>query len=452
MSQVVRTQITCPRCRHTFTGIIEQIIDVGQDPQAKQRFLSGQINALVCPNCGNPVAIGTPMIYHDPSKEMLLVYVPMELNITQQERERVTGDLVRRLTDQIPPEKRRAYLLQPRTALTIPGMIDTILEADGITAEMREAQREKVRVMEMFLQVNPDQWPSLIQEQATHIDAEFFQLLLITAENAAQTGREEMAGALIALYNFLVENTDAGREALAAAEAQEQIIQDISTELDALGDNMTREQFMELVLRHADDEQHLQALVGVMRPLFDYSFFQSLTERIDAAQGDERTRLEALRDRLLSLTALLDQQTQEVLQRAADTLRVILNSEDLDAAIRPRLEQIDDTFLAVLQANIQAAEQQKNVELSARLKTVLERVLNIIRESAPPQIQFINKLMSAETDEAAQSLIATEGAQFGEELLELMDAIADDLDASKQPGAADHLRALRRFAEAHVAR
>lgn len=451
MSQAVRTQITCPRCGTPFTGIVEQVIDVGIDPQAKQRFLSGQINALTCPNCGNPVAIGTPLVYHDPSKELLIIYVPMELNISQQERERVTGDLVRRLTDQIPPEKRRAYLLQPRQALTIPGMIDTILDADGITADMREAQRNKLRVMEMFLQVNPDQWPNVVQEQDASIDAEFFQLLLVTAENAAQSGRAEMAEGLIALYNFLIENTAAGREALSAAEAQEQVIQDITTELETLGENMTREQFMDLVLRHAGDDQHIQALVGVMRPAFDYAFFQTLSEKIDAAQGDEHDTLVRLRDQVLELTALLDQQTQAVLQRAADTLRVIATSQDLDAAIRPRLDQLDDTFLAVLQANIQAAEQQNNLEMSARLKQVLERVLAILRESAPPQIRFINELMSAETDEAAQELIETEGAQFGQELLALMDAIAEDLDASDQPQTAARLRMLRQYAEAHVA-
>jgi len=452
MSQAVRTQITCPRCGQSFTGIIEQIIDVGEDPQAKQRFLSGQINMLTCPNCGNPVAIGTPLVYHDPDKELLLIYVPMELNISQEERERVTGDMVRRLTERIPQEKRRAYLLQPRQALTIPGMIDTILESDGITAEMREAQRDKLRVMEMFLQVSPDQWPQMVEEQEAHIDAQFFQLLLVTAENAAQTGRAEMSEGLIQLYNFLIENTAAGREALSAAEAQEKVIQDITTELEALGENMTREQFMDLVLRHAEDDEHIQALVGVMRPAFDYVFFQALSEKIDAAQGDDRDRLVHLRDQVLELTALLDQQTQAVLQRAADTLRVILNSEDLDAAIRPRLDQLDDTFLAVLQANIQAAEQQNNLELTARLKLVLERVLAILRESAPPQIRFINQVMSAETDEAAQELIAAEGAQFGGELLALMDAIAEDLEASNQAQTAARLRALRKYAETHVAR
>ena len=62
MSQVVRTSLNCPHCGASFTGIVEQIIDVGRDPQAKQRFLSGRVNMLTCPNCGNSFAIGTPLV------------------------------------------------------------------------------------------------------------------------------------------------------------------------------------------------------------------------------------------------------------------------------------------------------------------------------------------------------------------------------------------------------
>jgi ribosomal protein S27AE len=164
MSQVVRTSISCPRCGQAFQAIIEQIIDVGRDPQAKARFLSGRVNMVTCPNCGHTLAVGTPLLYHDPNKKLLLIYVPMELNITTEERERIIGDMTRRLTDSLPPENRKGYLLQPQQALTIPGMIDTILDADGITEDIREAQREKMQVMEMFLQVSPEQWPVMIEE------------------------------------------------------------------------------------------------------------------------------------------------------------------------------------------------------------------------------------------------------------------------------------------------
>ena len=112
-----------------------------------------------------------------------------------------------------------------------------------------------------------------------------------------------------------------------------------------------------MIVRDADDDTRVQAIASLMRPALDYQFFQDLSTKIELRSGDERHKLERLRARLLELLSIIDQQTQVVLQRAADTLRVILNSEDIDAAIRPRLEQIDDTFMAVLQANIQAANQ-----------------------------------------------------------------------------------------------
>jgi len=451
MSQVVRTSLNCPRCGQTFPAIIEQIIDVGRDPQAKARFLSGRVNAISCPNCGHAMAIGTPLLYHDPAKELLLVYVPMELNINQQEREGVIGDLTRRVTESIPPEQRKAYLLQPRQALTIPGMIDTILEADGITEEMREAQRDKMHTMEMFLSVSQDEWPRLIEEHDGQIDHEFFQMLLVTIENAAETGHRPMAENLLELYNYLIENTATGREVVQAAQAQEQVVQDVAADLQALGDNATREDFMNLVLSYAGDEERIQAVVGLIRPALDYTFFQDLSRRVEAASGDERERLAGLRERLHELTTMLDKQTQAVIQRATDTLRSIINSEDIEAAIRPRLDQIDDTFLAVLQANIQTAEQHQDTRTAERLRMVLQKTLEILRENAPPQIRFINELMSAESDDDAQALIESEAPRFGPELLELMEAIAQDLDEGDQPAEAGRLRAMRDRASAFVA-
>jgi hypothetical protein len=446
MSQVVRTTLTCPRCNTSFTGIVEQIIDVGHDPQAKIRLLSGRINQVVCPSCGHTMAVGTPLLYHDPAKELLLVYVPMELNIPQQERERLVGDMTRRLTDSLPQDQRKGYLLQPRQALTIPGLLDMILDADGITEEMREAQREKLRVMEMFLQVSSDEWPRLLDEYEALIDSEFIQMTLATAQNAAETGKGPMAEGLIALYNFLVQNTAAGQEMLHAAEVQEAVVKEVAEDLQELGENITRQDFMDLVLSYADDDDRIQAVVGLMRPALDYTFFQELSEYIEESEGEEHALLESLRERLLELTDMLDQQTQVVLQRAAETLQLILSSEDIDAAIRPRLDEIDDTFLAVLQANIHAAEERKDLQTSARLKQVLEKVLEILRENAPPQIHFINELMTADSDEEAYQLIEEKAPRFGQELLDLMEAVAQDLDEERDAANADRLRAYSDYA------
>ncbi len=451
MTQVVRTQLTCHRCNTPFTAVIEQIIDVGRDPRAKDRFLSGRINVIVCPNCGESLAVGTPLAYHDPHKELMIIHVPMQLNIGTEERESLIGDLTRRITEGVPQTERKMYLLQPKMAMTIPGMIDVILDADGVTQEMREAQREKMRVMEMFLQVRPENWPTLLEEQYEHIDQEFLQMILIQAENAAQTGRKDMSEALVFFYNYMVQNTEVGRELTAAAQEQEATVREVAEELQTLGQNISREEFMALVLDYAEDDMRLQAVVGLMRPAFDQQFFQEVEARMQAAQTDEEHEvLTQLHARLLELTQIIDQQTQAVLARAADTLRVILNSEDLDAAIRPRLNEVDDTFLAVLQANLQAAQQHDDQNTYNRLLEVQEKVLGILQEAAPPQIKLISAVLGTQTDEEATQLLQAHAPQFGPELLELFDALAADLDASQRTDRADRLRRLRPIAAAFV--
>ena len=62
------------------------------------------------------------------------------------------------------------------------------------------------------------------------------------------------------------------------------------------------------------DDERLQALVGLARPAFDYSFFQDLSVKIGQAPAEARAGLEALRDKLLELTAIIDQQTQFALR------------------------------------------------------------------------------------------------------------------------------------------
>src|SRR5712691_4921509 len=98
---------------------------------------------------------------------------------------------------------------------------------------------------------------------------------------------------------------------------------------------------------------------------------------------------------------MVDQQNEAVIKQAADTLRAIANSPDLDEAIRSRAELLDDTFLAVLSANIQNAERAKDLTTAARLKTVFDKVVSILQESAPPVIRYINELMQQQNIEDA---------------------------------------------------
>ena len=76
-----KTQTACPQCHQPNIVEVQQIFDQGQDPTAKQKLLNGTVNVIQCPTCGYSGMIATPIVYHDPEKELLLTFFPPESNI-----------------------------------------------------------------------------------------------------------------------------------------------------------------------------------------------------------------------------------------------------------------------------------------------------------------------------------------------------------------------------------
>ena len=130
--------INCPNCKQRIPVQLEQLLDVAVDKDVKQRLLSGNINIIDCPNCSFHGMAATPVIYHDPEKELLLTYTPAELNIPLLEKEKLFGTLTRTIVSSIPSDKRKAYLLQPKEMFSMESLKTTILNSDGITNEMIE--------------------------------------------------------------------------------------------------------------------------------------------------------------------------------------------------------------------------------------------------------------------------------------------------------------------------
>jgi hypothetical protein len=358
------------------------------------------------------------------------------------------GSLTNAILNSLPPDQRKGYLLTPKMALTLPSLVEMVLEADGITKDVIEAQREKMRLVEIMLQTDPDDLPPLIMQYDAQIDEEFFTLLAATAEAAMANGRRELAEQALALREKLVELSTVGKDLMQRAAVQEAAIQEVAQALNALGENANYDDFVNLALQLGANttDDKLQVLVGLARPVLDYQFFETLTKRIEQAKGDQKTAMIKIRDRLVELTSLVDQQNEAVIRRATDTLRGIVNSTDIDAAIRSRLEVLDDTFMAVLSANIQNAEEAKDLVTAARLKTIFEKVVSLMQESAPPAVRFINELMQQQSFEAANAKLSEGIQQFGSELVDWMDMLIQDLATRGNNPAVDRLHRLREAA------
>ncbi|MEP7287130.1 MAG: CpXC domain-containing protein [Chloroflexota bacterium] len=443
--QPAGSQITCPNCHRPFMANLEQIIDAGQDPQAKTRLLSGRTNVVTCPNCGYQSRLSTPLVYHDPLKELLLIFIPMELGLPQQEQNRLIGSLTNAIISSLPQNQRKGYLLTPKMMLTMQGMLETILEKDGITKEVLEAQRATMKLVEALLQRDPATLPDFVREHDSEINEEFFGILSASAESAIAAGRRDAAEYMLQLREQLLTMTTTGQALIAQASEQEASIQEVANALSELGEKADYNDLIDLAMNLAAEkgDEALQVLVGLARPAMDYQFFQTFTSIVEQTEDQEsKDALTNVRDRLLELTSIVDQQNEQVVRVATETLRGILNSPDIDAAIQERVELLDDTFLAVLSANIQAAEQMKDIATAGQLKLVFDKVVALLRESAPPAIKFINDLMSQSFAEA-QANLAEHAPEYGPELIQWIEMIARDLSARGNADALDKLNALR---------
>ena len=106
----------------------------------------------------------------------------------------------------------KGYLLQPQMALTMQGLVDQVLEADGITKEMVDAERRKIELVNELSQADKETQASLLAENEELIDATFFEVLTAIAQSAGQGGDSRASLRLFNLRKQLLETTEIGQE------------------------------------------------------------------------------------------------------------------------------------------------------------------------------------------------------------------------------------------------
>ena len=433
------TQIQCPNCSSPIQARVQQLVDVGQDPSAKSRLLSGSFNRVQCPVCGFDGAVTTPVVYHDPEHELLLTFVPVEVNMPKNEQERLIGQMINRLMDKLAPEQRKAYLLQPQSVLTMQGLVERVLETEGITKEDIEAQQAKMRLFEDLIRLPEDQLEAFIMEHDNDIDATFMQLLSLTLQSTPDPSAQE---AVSQRLTKILEFSTFGKK-LRAQEAELRAATESLRELSQ--ENLTLETLMQLFIDAPTDER-VAALTNLTRPALDYGFFQALSERIEAAEGDESTRLTALRAQILEVTEEIDKIQEARATQAGSLLRALIDAEDLDQAIQEAIPLIDELFIGTLQANLRAAREGKEEKLVTRLEQIENRIEKLIMDSMPPSLRLAQSLLEIEDEEQAKVMLESQADNIDENLLNSLMSSVDKLENSGEKQSAEHLRRLYKHA------
>ena len=417
------TSINCPNCRQRIVADVDQLFDVDPDPTAKQKLLSGAFNIIQCPHCGFNGNLATPIVYHDHEKELLLTYVPAEVNLPRDEQERVIGTIINQVVSQLPQEQRKGYLLQPQSFLTMQSMVERILEADGITHEMIEAQQQRLNLLQRLLDVSDDSLADVAEQEDDLLDAEFFLLLNSLLEASMLGNDQESAQRLGDLQQKLMPITTFGQQ----VQEQTKEVEAAVESLREAGEELTREKLLDLVIT-APNETRLNALVSLARPGMDYEFFSMLSDRIDRARGDGRTRLIELREHLLEMTQAVDQQMEARANQAQLLLNSLLQAENIEEAMLQSLPAIDEFFIHELDAVLEMARKEGDLEKSAKLK----RMQDILEQAsaAPPGVELIQNLVDAPDDEERRKLIVANQDEITPEFLETLSNIVAQVDAS----------------------
>jgi hypothetical protein len=434
-----KTRINCPNCHQPIMAEVEQLFDVYVDPSAKQKLLSGAINLIQCPFCGYRGNLATPIVYHDPDKELLLTFIPPEVGLARDEQERIIGSMINRVIDNLPQEKRKGYLLQPKAHLTMQNLLEHILQADGITHEMIEAQQQRLNLLQRLLAITDrEARKEVIKQEEESLDADFFNLLGRLLEASRLSKDQDSSNKLEDLQVDLFEITEFGKQ----VKEQTEEVQAAIKSLQDAGKELTRDKLVDIVV-NAPSDTRLKALVSLVRPGMDNIFFKKLSDRIDRARDKGRQRLIELREKLLELTSQYDAQMSARMQSLKELLDDILQADDIATATRENLPAIDEMFLQLLNDEMEVASQNNDEARVEKLQQIVE-VLNQAG-SAPPEVALIEDLLAAPSDEARRQMMEEHKEEITPQLLEMLTGLVAQVQQSDgDQELLDRLKAVNR--------
>lgn len=429
-----RTRINCPNCRQPIQADIDQLFDAAESPEAKQRLLSGAFNIAQCPNCGYQGQIATPLVYHDPVKELLLTYVPPELNIPRNDQERLLGQLINQVVNRLPQEQRKGYLLRPRATLTLQGMIESILEADGITKEMLQAQQQRLALIQRIAAVTDDAVLAEIAQQEDQLmDEDFFAIFNRLIEAAMMGGDQQGAQRLSDMQRKLLPLSTTGR----TLQKQQEDVEAAIKEVQAAGRNLTREALLGMV-RNAGNDVKLSVYASLARPLMDYQFFQMLSEAVDQAGPDDKPALVELRTKLLEYTQELDRHMAERSQQARKNLETLIQQPNIAEVTQANLQAIDDFFVRILQDEIDAARQKGDLNRLNKLNQVAETLQQA--SAPPPELELLEDLLDQDDDDARSAWLADHSDAITPEFVNMLTSVISQPQANNDPELQDRLQ------------
>lgn len=439
-------QVQCPSCGSTYNVPVFSIIDLGANPELRTPLLSGQINVGICRTCGASGQLSAPLMVHDPEHEFLGVYAPMESARNDLQQQQVIGELTRALMAKIPTKSQRGYMLQAREYVDLERLMEKLWEFEGVTPEMLRRQRDQSALLQRLMGLADDDkaLDLALERNKKLVDRDFFTMLdqiLLMARSQDQNGE---LGSLRLLRQKLLDRTEAGQEVKRQTERVQAL-------LNRVEEGTTREELVDILLE-AWQEEDGDRLVGTFAMVTglagDYQILLMLAQRAEQADDEEeRESLEELRQFLVGLQDQLAAQQRQAQQLAAEDaqqlLQEVLQETDTEAALRERVDSLDESFLALVAENIRRMDEAGAAGAAQRLARVYEQALAILQEQMPEDMRLMNRLITAPDDAAVRKLLREHRELVSPGFLDTLRAFETQARDNAHPELADRIKSIR---------
>jgi hypothetical protein len=281
----------------------------------------------------------------------------------------------------------------------------------------------------------------VVKEEDEQIDAQFFAMLSQLIEASLARNDKANAEQFSQLQQRLLPITTFGKELQAQSEELEAAVK----ELRSLGKEVTREKLLELVLA-APSEKRIDAYASLARMGMDYQFFQSLSEKIESANDEEKKRLEGIRTHLLEVVETIDKEMQVRLEIAKKNLETLLGVENIRETTLANLAAIDEYFLEALNQEFVAAKQNKDSKRQGKLQQVIDTITELSQAAAGPDPELVQLLLEAKDSEARQKIMQEHAEEIDPRFVEAMSTLLVQLEGPDNLEKADKVRAVYRDA------
>ena len=439
-------QIQCPQCGNPFVAPIFSIVDLGLNPELRGALLGGQINVANCQKCGFSAPLSAPLMLHDPEHEFLGVFMPGQAGIDDMQAQRVIGEMTKALMAKLTNEQRRGYMLAPKQYGDWERFMEKMWEFEGITPEMRKRQRDQVGLIDSLLKVAGDETAMnmVLDRNKGLIDAEFLALLGYYANTLASQGATEEADKLQTIFDTLVETTEAG----AVVKRQRAVVE---TTLQKITPEITPEGLVD-VLAEAWQGEAGQAVLSTLFAgaghLLDYNFLMALSARMDATDdADAKANLNDLRETILQFQEELQQESQQSgaaqMEKASAFMQEVLQSMNVEETLRANPAQVNNAFFALIQNQIQQAEQAGAKGAMKRLASIYEKAVAIMEENMPADVRLINHLLSAKGEGEIRQILQENRTVITDDFLDNLRALEQRSRQEGQTELAARLKSVR---------